>query len=172
MSSPLLPAVAFAGALAAVACLPLRSLNAQRPDSAARPVPAAPSPARVQAQGAVTANRDVVLEVPSLAVDSIGLVVADLQAHLSLDAAAMNFLSLTAGVDVSIKQVRLDITGVQAEAYLYIDLDNVARIVGRVIQTMDRNPQIATQVLGPIAAVPAAAPSVPPPVPASPPPRR
>ena len=39
------------------------------------------------------------------------------------------------------------IVGVMAEAYLYVDLDNVARIVNRVVQTLDRNPQILIQVL-------------------------
>jgi len=34
-----------------------------------------------------------------------------------------------------------------AEAYLYVDLDNVAKIVNRVVQTLDRNPQILIQVL-------------------------
>jgi hypothetical protein len=31
--------------------------------------------------------------------------------------------------------------------YLYVDLDNVAKIVNRVVQTLDRNPQILIQVL-------------------------
>ena len=39
------------------------------------------------------------------------------------------------------------ITGVLAEVYLYVDLDNVARIVDRVVLTLDRNPEILTQVL-------------------------
>jgi hypothetical protein len=43
--------------------------------------------------------------------------------------------------------VQLGIVGVLAEAYLYVDLDSVARIVNRVVQTLDRNPEILTQVL-------------------------
>ena len=81
----------------------------------------------------------------------------DVRAHLSLEAVAMNFVSLSAGVDVGIKQVQLGITGVRAEAYLYIDLDNVSRIVGRVIQTLDKNPAILTQVMAPAPAAPAPA---------------
>jgi len=95
----------------------------------------------------LTPNRDVILEIPELSVDSIGLTVKDVRAHVALDANAMNLVQLTAGVDVGIKQVQLGITGVFAEAYLYVDLDNVARIVDRVVQTLDRNPQILTQVL-------------------------
>lgn len=94
-----------------------------------------------------TPNYDIVLEVPELSVDSIGLNVEQLRAHLALDANAMNLVALNAGVDVNIDQVQLDITGVFAEAYLYVDLDNVTRIVARVVRTLDTNPQILTQLL-------------------------
>jgi hypothetical protein len=94
-----------------------------------------------------TPNRDVILEIPELSVDSIGLTVADVKAHVALDANAMNLVQVTAGVDVGIKKVQLGIVGVLAEAYLYVDLDNVAKIVNRVVQTLDRNPQILIQVL-------------------------
>src|SRR3954462_2866882 len=95
----------------------------------------------------LTPNRDVILEIPELSVYSIGLTVADVRAHVALDAKAMNLAHLTAGVDVGIKKVQLGIVGVMAEAYLYVDLDNVAKIVNRVVQTLDRNPQILIQVL-------------------------
>ena len=97
-------------------------------------------------QPGLTPNRDVILEIPELSVDSIGLTVRDVRAHVALDANAMNLVQVTAGVDVGIKQVQLGIVGVFAEAYLYVDLDNVARIVARVVQTLDRNPEILTQV--------------------------
>jgi hypothetical protein len=98
-------------------------------------------------QPGLTPNRDVILEIPELSVDSIGLTVKDVRAHVALDANAMNLVQVTAGVDVGIKQVQLGIVGVFAEAYLYVDLDNVARIVDRVVQTLDRNPKILTQTL-------------------------
>lgn len=123
------------------------ALAQSRPDSAATRRPATPG-ARVQASSqGLTPNRDVILEVPELSIDSIGLTVSDVKAHVSLDANAMNLVQLTAGVDVSIKKVQLGIVGVYAEAYLYVDLDNVARIVDRVVATLDRNPKILTQVL-------------------------
>jgi hypothetical protein len=99
------------------------------------------------ATSSVTPNRDVILEIPELSVDSIGLTVSDVRAHVALDANAMNLVQLTAGVDVGIKKVQLGVVGVLAEAYLYVDLDNVAKIVNRVVQTLDRNPQILIQVL-------------------------
>src|SRR5688572_30768929 len=97
-------------------------------------------------QPGLTSNRDVILEIPELSVDSIGLTVKDVRAHVALDANAMNLVQVTAGVDVGIKEVQLGIVGVFAEAYLYVDLDNIARVVQRVVQTLDRNPEILPQV--------------------------
>jgi hypothetical protein len=110
------------------------------------------APGMAAAQGAAaqpigTPNYDVVLEVPELSVDSIGLNVEELRAHVALDANAMNLVALNAGVDVGIDRVQLDITGVMAEAYLYADLDNVTRIVARVVQTLNNNPELLTQLL-------------------------
>ena len=109
----------------------------------------APVGAQVQQVGQQigTPNYDIVLEVPELDVDSIGLNVEALQAHLALDANVMNLVALNAGVDVSIDQVQLDIVGVFAEVYLYVDLDNVTRVVTRVVQTLDANPELLTQLL-------------------------
>jgi hypothetical protein len=118
------------------------------PISAQQPTPQQPTAQRAYtATTSLTPNRDVILEIPELSVDSIGLTVADVKAHVALDANAMNLVQLTAGVDVGIKKVQLGIVGVLAEAYLYVDLDNVAKIVNRVVQTLDRNPQILIQVL-------------------------
>ena len=121
-------------------------LSAQvQPPTTTQPQPTAGR--QFQGTTQLTPNRDVILEIPELSVDSIGLTVADVRAHVALDANAMNLVSVTAGVDVGIKKVQLGLVGVMAEAYLYVDLDNVARIVNRVVQTLDRNPQILIQVL-------------------------
>jgi transcriptional accessory protein Tex/SPT6 len=117
------------------------------PTSAQQPTPQQPTTQRYTATTSTTPNRDVILEIPELSVDSIGLTVSDVKAHVALDANAMNLVQVTAGVDVGIKKVQLGIVGVLAEAYLYVDLDNVAKIVNRVVQTLDRNPQILIQVL-------------------------
>src|SRR6476660_8366518 len=137
-SRPAFPLIALCLALAP-------SLAWAQSDSSARR-PVAQRVAASSTSG-TTPNRDVILEIPELSVDSIGLTVQDVRAHVALDANAMNLVQLTAGVDVGIKKVQLGIVGVMAEAYLYVDLDNVAKIVNRVVQTLDRNPQILIQVL-------------------------
>ena len=122
------------------------TVAAATPTSAQQPTQPT-SGQRYTATTSTTPNRDVILEIPELSVDSIGLTVSDVKAHVALDANAMNLVQLTAGVDVGIKKVQLGIVGVLAEAYLYVDLDNIAKIVNRVVQTLDRNPQILIQVL-------------------------
>jgi hypothetical protein len=136
--------IALCLALAPVVVAAQSDSTLRRPTAPATPRVATPSTA---GSTGTTPNRDVILEIPELSVDSIGLTVQDVRAHVSLDANAMNFVQITAGVDVGIRKVQLGISGVLAEAYLYVDLDNVARIVDRVVRTLDRNPEILTQVL-------------------------
>lgn len=129
--------------IVAIVALPLAAQ--QRDTTTRRP---AGTGGRIQAnQQGLTPNRDVILEIPELSVDSIGLTVSEVKAHVALDANAMNLVQLTAGVDVGIKKVQLGIVGVYGEVYLYVELDNVARIVDRVVATLDRNPKILTQTL-------------------------
>jgi hypothetical protein len=94
-----------------------------------------------------TPHYDVVLEVPRLSVDSIILKVDTLRARLSLAAQAANLVRISAGASVGIDQVELTIRTVVAEAYLYVDLDNVARVVDRVVQTLEKNPELITELL-------------------------
>lgn len=134
--------------LAALLCAAGAGSAAAQVRDTSRARPPAPNAARAApAAFTGTPHYDVVLEVPDLSVDSIGLTVKQLQAHLALDANAANLVSLIAGVDVAIEQVKLDIVGVQAEAYVYVDLDNVTRIVNRVLQSLEHNPQLLTQLL-------------------------
>ena len=133
-----IPTGVLAVALSLAMLVFTQSANAQQTTTPAR---------QYSGTTATTPNRDVILEIPELSVDSIGLTVQNVHAHVALDANAMNLVQVTAGVDVGIKQVQLGIVGVLAEAYLYVDLDNVAKIVNRVVQTLDRNPQILIQVL-------------------------
>jgi hypothetical protein len=135
------------------------SLAAQQTDTTARRQPLGarlgdartPSRAAGMSGGAPgTPHYDVVLEVPELSVDSIGLEVDDLRAHLALDAQVASLVMLTAGVDVGIERVNLRIEGVLAEVYLYVDLDNVAHIVDRALTTLENNPEILQQLLATI----------------------
>ncbi|EHR59369.1 hypothetical protein [Saccharomonospora cyanea] len=90
---------------------------------------------------------DVLLDVPDLSVDEIDLEVEDLRANVSLQADVLDLLKLHVGADVKLGRVSLTITGVQAQAQLKVRLNRVAEIIGRVLTTIDRNPEVLEHVV-------------------------
>jgi len=90
---------------------------------------------------------DVLLDVPNLSVGELTIEVANLEAHIALDARLANLLKLTAGADVNIDQVKIQLKDVQATATLVVRLDNVRAIIERTLQTLDNNPQIISGLL-------------------------
>ena len=89
---------------------------------------------------------DVLLSVPNLGVDHIGLEVDNLRAHVELHAKVLDLLELDVGADVSIDKVELNIENVRVQAMLKVRLDNVVHIVNRVMDTIDANPEILTNL--------------------------
>jgi hypothetical protein len=89
---------------------------------------------------------DVLLDVSELRVDEISLEVDDLRARVSLDANVLELLKLHVGVDAELGRVQLTIKGVEAAVLLKVRLDNVARILDRVLDTIDKNPDIIEHV--------------------------
>ncbi|ADH65997.1 hypothetical protein [Nocardiopsis dassonvillei] len=89
---------------------------------------------------------DVLLDVPVVKVDEIGLEVENLRASVSLQAEVLDLLKLKVGADVELGRVSLTLKGVEAQALLKVQLDNVREIITRVLQTIDTNPQILEHV--------------------------
>jgi hypothetical protein len=102
--------------------------------------------------GEPSAEPDVLLDVPQLRVEEIILEVEDLRAHVSVQADVLNLLRLSVGADVQLSGVHLEIKGVEAQALLKVRLDKVAEIINRVLATIDRNPEIVDQIVGPLGA--------------------
>ena len=90
---------------------------------------------------------DVLLDVSELRVDEISLEVEDLRARVSLQADVLQLLKLHVGVEAELGRVKLTIKGVEAKALLKVRLDNVSRILDRVLTTIDNNPDIVEQLL-------------------------
>jgi len=88
----------------------------------------------------------VLLDVPTLKVDEIELEVENLLASVSLQAEVLDLLKLKVGADVGLGRVHLNIKGVEAQALLKVQLDNVRDIITRVLETIDANPQILEHV--------------------------
>ena len=93
---------------------------------------------------------DVLLDVAELRVDEISLEVEDLTARVSLQANVLDLLNLHVGVDATLGGVQLTIKGVEAKVLLKARLDNVARIIDRVLTTIDNNPEIIGQLTEPV----------------------
>jgi hypothetical protein len=113
-------------------------------------LPAVPRPGRLRAAAARRlrgyrvgrGEPDVFLDVPALHVERLGLEVDELRARVALEARVLDMVRLDVGADVSLGRVRLDIEGVDARAQLKVRLEHLEAIVERVMDTVDRNPQL------------------------------
>jgi hypothetical protein len=117
-------------------------LDAEDSDEYADPEAHDEESASFEEEDAAGASPDVFLDVPILKVDEIDLDVEDLRAHVSLQAEVLDLLKLNVGADVSLGRVHLGISGVEAQAQLKVRLHHVAKIIDRVLTTLDRNPEI------------------------------
>jgi hypothetical protein len=89
---------------------------------------------------------DVYLNAPVVKVDEIKFELDDLRAHLAVLAEAGQFVQINAGAGVRLGKVELEIQGVETQALLEARLRNVTKILGRVLTTLDRNPELLKSV--------------------------
>jgi hypothetical protein len=85
---------------------------------------------------------DVLVDVPVVKVDKIDIDVEDLQARVAVLARVRNLVSLSVGAYAGLGEVQLQIEGVEAQVLLKARLDNVSRILERVLLSLDRNPEL------------------------------
>jgi hypothetical protein len=91
---------------------------------------------------------DVLLSIPNLGVDRIYLGVHDLNAHVDLHAKVLDLLELHVGADVGIKRVELEIDNVRVQAMLKVRLNEVEKIIGRVVDLLEHHPEILSNLTG------------------------
>jgi hypothetical protein len=89
---------------------------------------------------------DVYVDAPAVKVDEIQFELDDFRAHLAVLAEAGHFVQLSAGVGVRLGKVELDIQGVEAQALLEARLENVTKLLARVLTTLERNPELLQSV--------------------------
>ena len=89
---------------------------------------------------------DVFVDAPVVKVDEIKFEIDDFRAHLALLAEAGHFVQLNAGAAVRLGKVELDIQKVETQALLEVRLGEVTKILGRVLTTLDRNPELLKSV--------------------------
>lgn len=105
-----------------------------------------PAARRRSQQNGDAGEPDVLIDVPQLKVEEIGLEVDNLHARLALEAKLGDLLEIHVGADVVADRVALEIKGVDAQAQLKARLDNVFTILDRTLKTVDANPEILTQL--------------------------
>jgi hypothetical protein len=91
---------------------------------------------------------DVLLAIPNLGIDHIGIKVKNLTAHVDLHAKVLDLVELHVGADVGIEEVDIDIDNVRLQAVLKVKLDKVREIVGDVVQLLDNHPEILSDLTG------------------------
>jgi hypothetical protein len=89
---------------------------------------------------------DVYINAPVVKVDEIKFELDDLRAHLAVLAEAGHFVQVNAGAGVRLGKVELDIKCVETQALLEVRLRNITNILGRVLTTLDRNPELLQSV--------------------------
>lgn len=89
---------------------------------------------------------DVYVDAPVVSVDEIKFELDDLRVHLAVLAEAGHFVQLHAGAAARLGKVELEIRGVETQALLEARLDNVTKILARVLTTLDRNPELLQSV--------------------------
>jgi pyruvate/2-oxoglutarate dehydrogenase complex dihydrolipoamide acyltransferase (E2) component len=82
-------------------------------------------------------------------VEEVDLEVEDLRARVSLQAELADLVNINIGLDVELGEVKLQVKGVEAQAQLKASLDNVRTIFSEVLASLQHNPQIFRQALGP-----------------------
>ena len=89
---------------------------------------------------------DVYVDVPTVQVNEIEFEMDDLRAHVAVLAEAGHFVQLNVGAAVRLGKVELNIQGVETQALLEARLHNVTAILGRVLTSLDRNPELLESV--------------------------
>ena len=89
---------------------------------------------------------DVYVDAPVVKVDEIKFEMDDFRAHVAVLAEAGHFVQLNAGAAVRLGKVELDIKTVETQVLLEARLKNVTAILGRVLTTLDRNPELLKAV--------------------------
>jgi hypothetical protein len=89
---------------------------------------------------------DVYVDAPVVKVDEIKFEIDDLRAHLAVLAEAGHFVQINAGVGVRLGKVELEIQGVETQALLEARLENVTKILERVVTSLERNPELLRSV--------------------------
>ena len=85
---------------------------------------------------------DITLDIPTLNLEEARLQVENLRTRISLQAELADVVRINVGVDAFVENVELDLKGLEAQAVLRADLENVREILVRTLESLDDNPDL------------------------------
>lgn len=91
---------------------------------------------------------DVLIAIPNLGIDHIGVTVEDVRAHVRVKAKVLDLLELEVGADVSIAKVEVNVDNIRVQAMVKIRLDNVVAITGQIMNLLNEHPEILSNLTG------------------------
>jgi hypothetical protein len=89
-----------------------------------------------------TEEPDMLLDVPTAEVERINLEAVGLRAHVSLLAELPYLVHLSAGADVRLERVKVELEGVKAQALLKVRLEQARAILQKALDAITENPEI------------------------------
>jgi hypothetical protein len=89
-----------------------------------------------------TEEPDMLLDVPTVEVERINLEAVGLRAHVSLLAELPYLVRLSAGADVLLDRVKVELEGVKAQALLKVRLEQARAILQKALDAITENPEI------------------------------
>ena len=89
-----------------------------------------------------TEEPDMLLDVPTAEVERLNLEAVGLRAHVSLLAELPYLVHLSAGADVLLDRVKVELEGVKAQALFKVRLEHARAILQKALDTITENPQV------------------------------
>lgn len=89
-----------------------------------------------------TEEPDILLDVPTAEVERSNLEAVGLRAHVALLAELPYLVHLSAGADVRLERVKVELEGVKAQALFKVRLEHARAILQKGLDTITENPQV------------------------------
>jgi pyruvate/2-oxoglutarate dehydrogenase complex dihydrolipoamide acyltransferase (E2) component len=89
-----------------------------------------------------TEETDILLDVPTVEVERSNLEAVGLRAHVSLLAELPYLVHLSAGADVRLERVKVELEGVKAQALFKVRLEQARAILQKGLDAITENPQV------------------------------
>lgn len=85
---------------------------------------------------------DLKVDLDKLTLDEVSIELEDLSASLDLKVSVANFVNVQASASAHLGKTTVEVKGLDVEAHLGVDINNVTRVVETTLKTLAENPEI------------------------------